>query len=536
MIARPIAAAIAALLISAALATAAGADPLAGTGTNVQAISHIDIGDGQKNEIDLAGDYAYVSWDGGMTIVNIADPAHPAIEGVWKCDGGWGDIDLNPSATIAVVANAHGGNCEEGGTAATILDVSDKQHPKAASKIDLDDQIEYVHTTTLDNKTLYLNPQVWLGYPQTHPHVSIYDISDPKNPVRKGFIEFTGMAAAHDTYVDHRPDGKSLFYAASIHDNQVFDITNPLAPTLLQTVIVPDMTISHQAEPNYKRDMILIDDESVVDVGAPVGAVCGHVGTGPASLDVGSIHFFAAAADGTYALNGLQDLGSWNLPYHTTDNTCTGHVFWQAPNEDRLTQAWYSEGAHILDFTDPANVQELGSFKASPSTMYWSAKPHRGYIFATDMDRGLDILRYTGEGGARWPATAGPAEVQRAAHQGVPYVPLAGSAKPLPAPAKDTRAFGQFRFKLKLGRVPGKGKVALVLSFKDAKRKSVAKARFKRAGGKKATASVSGIAAVGSYRWTVKAGRKVLAHGKLKVIRKAGATLSPGASMSVNVR
>jgi hypothetical protein len=516
-------------LAVAGLAPAAGADPLGGQGENTQAIAHIDIGDGQKNEIELAGDYAYISWDGGMTIVNIADPYHPTIEGVWDCPGGWGDIDLTPDAKLAVVANAHGGYCPDSGSGATIIDISDKRHPKMAGKIDLDDQIEYVHTTTIDNHTLYLNPQVWAGYTQNHQHIAVYDIADPTKPVRKGFVEFTpGVeAAAHDTYVDHRPDGKDLMYAASIHTTDVFNIDNPIAAVLLQRTVRPDMTISHQAEPNFDRSMLVVDDESAVDVGAPVGALCGHAGTGPASLDVGSVHFFGLDADGTMTANGLVKLGSWNLAFHQTPGTCTGHVFWTAPNENRLTQAWYTEGARILDFSDPANVKQLGWFKADKPTQYWSAKPHRGFIFATDMDRGLDIIKYTGEGGTRWPATAPPAEIQRAAKNGVPYVPLPGSDQL--GFKKDTRSIGRFAFSVKLGGVKGK---KLTITFTTSKGKTVKRVRFT---GKRGV-RVSGVAVAGRYRWVVRSGSKILKRGSLRVKKTKGATLSPKAKMDAKAR
>jgi hypothetical protein len=495
-----------------------------------------------------------------MTIVNIANPAKPRIEGVWECEGGWGDIDLSPDATIAVLANAHDGNCAEGGTAATILDISDKKHPKALSKIDLDDDVEYVHTVTLDNKLLYLNPQEWVGYPQTSQHIAVYDVSQPRLPIRKGFVEFTTgvMAVAHDQFIDHRPDKKNLMYSASIHSTDVLDVTDPLNAEMLQRTTSPEMTISHQSQPNHKRDVLIVDDESAVDAGVPVGAVCGRAGgPGAAAYDIGSVHFYGLDPDGTLTNNGLVELGSWNLPVHQTPATCTGHVFWPAPDQNRLTQAWYSEGAHILDFSDPANPVELGSFKADKPTMYWSAKPHRGYIFATDMDRGLDILRYTGEGGAKWPATSGPAEAQRAGFQGVPYSPLAvdqagnapytgSSTTPLPAPqpaaqgsSSAQRALGRFAFKIRVKkakmRARGK-KIALTLRFTDTRGKRVGQLRFKRAARKAARAKVSGTAEAGRYRWTLRRGKKVVARGKFTVKPRNGLTLSPGARLSAGVR
>src|SRR3712207_3452292 len=109
-----------ALALTLSLAGAAQAAPLAGTGENIQAIATLEIDDSQKNELELAGDYAYVNHDAGMDIVNIADPANPKVVGEWKCKGGWGDIDISPDAKIAVFPKAHAGApCTGAGTAAT---------------------------------------------------------------------------------------------------------------------------------------------------------------------------------------------------------------------------------------------------------------------------------------------------------------------------------------------------------------------------------------------------------------------------------
>jgi hypothetical protein len=534
------------LALVALWAPSAGAEPLGGQGVNIEPVAHLPIGDGQKNEIELAGDYAYVSWDGGLTIVDISDPRNPKEAGVWKCPGGWADVDLSADAKIAVLANGHSGTCATGGSAATIVDVSDPAKPRAVGKINLDDQIEYVHTTTLDGTTLYLNPQIWAGYPQSAQHITMYDISAPAEPKRLGFIEYGLPAVAHDTYVDHRPDGKVLMYAASIHTAEVIDLTKPLEPVTLQQVLPLEFTISHQTEPNHDRSMIVAADESAVDVGAPVGAICGRAGgPGPLALDIGSVHFYAAEPDGTYANGGLVPLGSWNTPLTVAPSTCTAHVFWLAPDENRLTQAWYTEGAHVLDFSDPADVKDLGSFKADKPTEYWSVKPHRGYLFATSQDYdALDILKYTGEGGSRWPATAGPAEIQRAARQGVPYKPLVtGSGQPvgtnpLPPVATTQRDIGRVRFTAKLKKLPGrKGKKAKVtFTFVDAKRKKVGSASVRKAAGKKARVRILGGAVAGTYRWTAKVGRRTVGRGTIRVSKTGNMTLAPSRTLSVTAR
>jgi hypothetical protein len=425
--------------------------------------------------------------------------------------------------------------------------VSDKSKPKLVGKIVDDGTIDYVHTSTLDNKTLYLNPQVAAFYPQPgNAHISVFDVSNPASPVKKGVIAPPGADAglAHDTYIDHRPDGKTLMYAASIHKSDVIDITDPLASSWLQSA-TSTYSISHDVQPNHDRSVIIVDDEGAAggQLDDAVSA-CGKAGTGPASVDSGSVHFYAAAPNGTFANGGAVHLGSFNAPTNFDTGACVAHVFWQAPDENRLTQAYYRTGAFVVDFEDPSDPQMLGWFLAEGGANYWSNKPHRGYMFASDMEGHLDVLRYTGEGGSRWPATAGPAEVQRAARQGVPYAPVPGAGTaPLPKPAQPggpagaSREVGRFSFKLKGKRVPGKkGKRKLVLRFTDAAGKVAGTAKVKKAAGKKAKVKVSGVAVAGTYRWTLKAGRKTLRKGKLTVTPTAGLSLSPGATLTATAR
>ena len=62
-------------------------------------------------------------------------------------------------------------------------------------------------------------------------------------------------------------------------------------------------------------------------------------------------------------------------------------------------QAWYQGGISVFDFTDSANPFEIayfdrGPFDAEEIAMagYWSAYWYRGFIYGTEIARGLDIL------------------------------------------------------------------------------------------------------------------------------------------------
>jgi hypothetical protein len=552
---RALVAALVALAVCAPTSFAQDALPLAGEGENIQPIARVKVP--RATEVEMAGDWAFVAADlteegeGALTIVNVSDPTKPFVESRWTGEMGglqdvsWGDVDLSPDGNLAVLTNAHCERCSEGKVVwIALIDVTDKKRPKLAGTIVDDGTIDYVHTATLDNKTLYLNPQVAGFYPQPgNAHITVFDVSDPSKPVKKGVIAPPGAdgGLAHDTYIDHRPDGKTLMYAGSIHKSDVIDITDPLQATWLQSV-TSTYTISHDVQPNHDRTVIVVDDE-----GAAGGqltedvSVCGKAGTGPASADSGSVHFYGAAEDGTFANGGAVHLGSFNAPTNFDTGACVAHVFWQAPDENRMTQAYYRTGAFVVDFEDPANAGMLGWFVADGGAMYWSNKPHRGYMFASDMLGNLDILKYTGEGGSRWPATAGPAEVQRAARQGVPYVPMAGAAtKPLPpAPgAGKEREIGRFSFAVKVKRVPGKKarKTTLALRFTDAAGKPVAALKLKRPAGKGATVKVRGVAVAGAYKWTLSAGKKALRRGKLSVRTTQGLSLSPGATLTATAK
>jgi hypothetical protein len=565
---RSIVGAIAALCVLAPTASAQEVVPLGGKGENIQPIARVEIE--APNEVELAGDWAFVSTDdpdedgpkqGELVIVNVADPTRPFVQSTWTpadagiTDASWGDVDLSPDGNLAALTNAHCSECAEGEVAWVVLiDVTDKSNPKLVGKVIDDGTMDYVHTATLDNKMLYTNPQVAAFFPQPgNAHVTAFDISDPSKPVKKGTISGPSSEAglAHDSYVDHRPDGKTLMYGASVHQSDVFDITDPTKAAWLQSTTSPQYTISHDVQPNHDRTILVVDDE-----GAGGGqlhervSACGKVGSGPASANSGSVHFFEAASDGTFADEGAAYLGSFNAPTNVNTGACVAHVFWQAPNENRMTQAYYRTGAFVLDFEKPADPKMLGWFVADGGAMYWSNKPHNGYLYATDMEHGLDILRYTGEGEKRWPATAGPAEVQRSARQGVPYVPIARpggapaeaappQAPPAPAgPAQPSRTLGAFRFKTKLRRVPGRAgkRSIMMLTFSKPTGRRVARVKVPRVGGRRTTITVRGIALAGSYRWNLRLGRKVLRRGSVTTKPAEGLKLSRNATLAATVR
>ena len=257
--------------------------------------------------------------------------------------------------------------------------------------------------------------------------------------------------------------------------------------------------------------------------------------TDPASI--GALHLYRLDRNGDISgANGIDKAGIFNIPYQTNNDPeagCTIHVFWQAPDQNRLVTAWYGRGVRVVDFADPTDPQELASFVPTGGNT-WSAKPHNGYIYAGDINRGLDVYRYTGEGGEAWPATSGPAETQRARQQGATAPAANGSSGsaggPGTAPAQpaSTDARKQGRRSLRMyARVPdvkGSKRTTLVITFKDRAGRIVSRVRHRvRDNGKRTIrASIAGLA--GRYRYTIRNGDrgKTLRRGTFVVKGRAG--------------
>ena len=72
------------------------------------------------------------------------------------------------------------------------------------------------------------------------------------------------------------------------------------------------------------------------------------------------------------------------------------------PGRDVMVQGWYQGGVTVVDFTDPAKPVELAHFDRGPvdSTRLiiagsWGAYWYNGYVYSSEMARGLDILELT---------------------------------------------------------------------------------------------------------------------------------------------
>jgi hypothetical protein len=104
----------------------------------------------------------------------------------------------------------------------------------------------------------------------------------------------------------------------------------------------------------------------------------------------------------TIANGALTFRGYYKLPApQTSQENCVAHNgnLIPVPGRDIMVQGWYQGGVSVFDWTDPAHPVEIAFFDRGPmdSTKLepagsWSAYWYNGYIYSSEIARGLDVL------------------------------------------------------------------------------------------------------------------------------------------------
>jgi hypothetical protein len=112
-------------------------------------------------------------------------------------------------------------------------------------------------------------------------------------------------------------------------------------------------------------------------------------------------------ADAIFTLTGnrMQFQSYYKLPAaQTSQENCVAHngSLIPVPGRDIMVQAWYQGGVSVFDWTDPAHPREIAFFDRGPADSTrlasggsWSAYWYNGYIYSSEIARGLDVLELT---------------------------------------------------------------------------------------------------------------------------------------------
>jgi hypothetical protein len=171
----------------------------------------------------------------------------------------------------------------------------------------------------------------------------------------------------------------------------VLDIKDPVHPKRLDAVNDPNYSYWHSASFSNDGSKVVFTDEW----GGGLGARCRP--NDPNKW----------GADAIFRLKDekLSFGNYYKLPAAQGDTeNCVAHngSLIPVPGRDIEVQAWYQGGVSVMDFTDPANPYEIAYFDRGPIDPKmlvlggeWSAYWYNGYIYGSEIARGLDVFELT---------------------------------------------------------------------------------------------------------------------------------------------
>ena len=312
-----------------------------------------------------------------------------------------------------------------------IFDISDIKNPKQVAAVQTC-RGSHTHTLVLDpndkaNVYIYVSGTSFVrqsdelagcsgAEPDKDPNTSLFSIDVIKVPV--AHPEQAKIVSSPRVFIDPRSGALAGLESAATHGtgkpaptNQCHDITaysaiglaagacsgngilldikDPEHPKRIDAVNDPNYSYWHSASFNNDGTKVVFTDEW----GGGMGARCRP--TDPTKW----------GADAIFSLKDdkLKLDGYYKMPAAMPESAnCVAHngSLVPIPGRDIEVQAWYQGGVSIMDFTDADHPFEIAYFDRGPidpKTLIlggdWSAYWYNGYIYGSEIARGLDVFK-----------------------------------------------------------------------------------------------------------------------------------------------
>lgn len=362
---------------------------------NVSLVAHVPYWGG--THLAFGGGYAYGGqWDGrgqrpkvgGVRIFDIT--GKPRQVGFFKCPGDDVDVAFVRSGLIAVghhaaVCNPFDSGEDDAGI--YTLDVSNPKRPVQLGQVNLPSGRQSHSITAYPGKPIiYSNAGGLPTNGGTFTHM--IDISNPRKP--KIAAEFRPPApptGCHDFSFHFDKRGK-FGICAGLQGTQIWDVSDPLAPTVVSTIYNPFIQFSHYAVASADGELLVINDENLtandcVEQETPTGAIWVYD-----ISDIENPQFLS------FHSPRRGNTGSPFGSFWFGDGTCTSHDFNFVDNRT-VVVPWYTGGFSVIDLRNPADPEEIAHYQPENTDM-WSAHYYRGRIYTNDTVRGFEALEVAG--------------------------------------------------------------------------------------------------------------------------------------------
>lgn len=396
-----------------------------------------------NTDLAFAGDVLFEGNYHGFSTYRIEVPASPQLVSSVVCPGGQGDVSVVGNLLIMSVEQTRGRlDCglqgvaepvsEERFRGVRIFDISDMRLPRQVAAVQtcrgshthtlVTDPDDDGHVYVYGSGTSSVRPGEELAgcsdeSPAENPETALFRIDVIEIPiarpeeariVNRPYIfrdPESGRIAGLWSGGDHGPGTQTTRETSQCHDITVYpeiglaagacsgngillDINDPINPVRLDEVVDPGFAYWHSATFNNDGTKVIFTDE--------------WGGGGRARCRASDPRNWGANAIFDVVDSTLQFRSHYKLPAPQSEQeNCVAHngSLVPVPGRDIMVQAWYQGGVSVFDFTDSSNPVEIAFFDRGPldpdrlvMAGYWSAYWYRGFVYGTEIARGLDVL------------------------------------------------------------------------------------------------------------------------------------------------
>jgi len=375
--------------------------------SNIRHLCRIELAGGGQIVID--GDYAYVGHQHrpqGTSILDISDPRKPQILSTLTPSHPW-----SHSHKVRVVGDLMLVNSEfEHGPGARrdeypdggfrIYDVKDRTSPKLVSFVKTHGK--GVHRFAVDENYAYISTEMegFVGN-----ILVIYDIGNPSKPVEvsRWWMERQNVAGGdepHPKRAQHRLHhalrcGTEMYAGCWMSGISIIDVSDINSPRTLSRYEYdpacpePTHTFLKVPHPIGGKHIAVSTEEERSHRGADAGQPHAPLRTWDVSdpTQPKLLHSYYLAEAATPYPAGKVRFGTHQLREHVDE-------------DNLLYVTWFAGGLRIIDINDPAHPKERGYFIPKPGDGVAAPltndvfKDHRGLLWVTDKERGLDVIEY----------------------------------------------------------------------------------------------------------------------------------------------
>ena len=317
-----------------------------------------------------------------------------------------------------------------------IFDISDIQNPKQVAAVQTC-RGSHTHTLVLDpndpdNAYIYVSETSFVRQPEElagcsgekpdkDPNTALFRIDVIKVPLaapqeaaivssprvfidpRSGAINGLNNGGTHGKAGADKPKDTDQCHDITVYsaiglaagacsgNGILLDIKDPVHPKRVDAVNDPNYSYWHSASFSNDGSKVVFTDEW----GGGLGARC----------RANDPNKWGADAIFRQQNEKLTFANYYKMPAAQGDTeNCVAHngSVIPVPGRDIEVQAWYQGGISVMDFTDPANPFEIAYFDRGPIDPKllilggdWSAYWYNGYIYASEIARGLDVFELT---------------------------------------------------------------------------------------------------------------------------------------------